>query len=90
MDPVTIAIAVFILMLAVLATGMWVFVALATAAAMSLLAFQGFSPERIGAIASRIIVRSASSWELAAVPMFIWMGEIMFRTDISERLYKGL
>ncbi|MTJ04542.1 MAG: TRAP transporter large permease subunit [Sediminimonas qiaohouensis] len=90
MDPVTTAFAVFALMLAVLASGMWVFLALATAAAMSLFAFMGFSPERIGAIASRIIVRSASSWELAAVPMFIWMGEIMFRTDISERLYKGL
>ena len=90
MDPDTAALAVFILMLAVLASGMWVFLALATAAAVSLFAFMGFSPERIGAIASRIIVRSASSWELAAVPMFIWMGEIMFRTDISERLYKGL
>ncbi|AUQ68951.1 TRAP transporter large permease [Phaeobacter inhibens] len=90
MDPVTTALAVFILMLAVLATGMWVFLALATAAAVSLFAFMGFPPDKIGAIASRIIVRSASSWELAAVPMFIWMGEIMFRTDISERLYKGL
>ena len=90
MDPVTTALAVFALMLAVLASGMWVFLALATAAALSLFSFMGFSPERIGAIASRIMVRSASSWELAAVPMFIWMGEIMFRTDISERLYKGL
>lgn len=90
MDPVTTALAVFILMLAILASGMWVFLALATAAAMSLFAFMGFSPDKIGAIASRIIIRSASSWELAAVPMFIWMGEIMFRTDISERLYKGL
>ena len=90
MDPVTMAIAVFALMLAILASGMWVFLALATAAALSLFAYTGFSPDRIGAIASRIIVRSASSWELAAVPMFIWMGEIMFRTDISERLYRGL
>lgn len=90
MDPVTMAIAVFALMLAILASGMWVFLALATAAALSLFAYMGFSPDRIGAIASRIIVRSASSWELAAVPMFIWMGEIMFRTDISERLYRGL
>ncbi|MEP2783576.1 MAG: TRAP transporter large permease subunit [Pseudoruegeria sp.] len=90
MDPVTTAIAVFALMLAILASGMWVFMALAAAAALSLFAFMGFSPDKIGAISSRIIVRSASSWELAAVPMFIWMGEIMFRTDISDRLYKGL
>ncbi|NKX70688.1 C4-dicarboxylate ABC transporter permease, partial [Rhodobacteraceae bacterium R_SAG1] len=71
MDPVTTALAVFALMLAVLASGMWVFLALATAAAISLFAFMGFPPDKIGAIASRIIVRSASSWELAAVPMFI-------------------
>lgn len=90
MDPVTIAATVFCLMLAVLATGMWVFVALAIAASLSLFAVLGFSPDKIGAIASRIIVRSASSWELSAVPMFVWMGEIMFRTDISERLFKGL
>ena len=89
-DPITIAIAVLCLMLAVLATGMWVFMALAIVASLSLFAVLGFSPDKIGAIASRIIVRSASSWELAAVPMFVWMGEIMFRTDISERLFKGL
>ena len=90
MDPIIIASLVFLVLIAVLATGMWVFLALATAASLSLLVFQGFSPERIGSIASRIIVRSASSWELAAVPMFIWMGEIMFRTDISDRLFRGL
>jgi len=90
MDPVTTAAAVFFLLLAVLSTGMWVFLSLAVAGTLSLLMFMGFPPDRIGAIASRIIVRSASSWELAAVPMFIWMGEIMFRTDISERLFKGL
>ena len=34
--------------------------------------------------------RSSSSWELAAVPMFVWMGEIMFRTDLSARIFRGL
>ncbi|MET4808175.1 TRAP transporter large permease subunit [Limibacillus sp. MBR-115] len=90
MDPVTIAIAVFCLLLAALSTGLWVFLSLAVAASLSLYGFMGFPPDKIGVIASRIIVRSASSWELAAIPMFIWMGEIMFRTDISERLFKGL
>ena len=90
MDPVLAAIVVFLLLLALLASGLWVFLSLAIAAAISLFGIMDFSPERIGAIASRIIVRSASSWELAAVPMFIWMGEIMFRTDISDRLFRGL
>ncbi|MEJ6394579.1 TRAP transporter large permease subunit [Gymnodinialimonas sp. 2305UL16-5] len=90
MDPVTAALAVLFLLLALLTTGMWVFLAIATSAALALYGIMDFSPDRIGAIASRILVRSASSWELAAVPMFIWMGEIMFRTDISDRLFRGL
>src|SRR4028119_282321 len=45
---------------------------------------------RIGTIAASITYRYASTWELAAVPMFIWMGEIIFRTNISDRLFKGL
>lgn len=90
MDPVTIAFAVLALLLALLASGIWVFLAVALCATLALYGIMGFSPDRIGAVASRIVVRSASSWELAAVPMFIWMGEIMFRTDISDRLFRGL
>jgi len=89
-DPVLIAIIVFCGLIAILATGMWVFISLVLAASLSLYGVMDFTPDRIGAIASRIVVRSASSWELAAVPMFIWMGEIMFRTDISDRLFRGL
>lgn len=90
MDPIAATALVFFILVAILTTGMWVFLALALAAAVSLYGIMDFSLERIGAIASRIVVRSASSWELAAVPMFIWMGEIMFRTDISNRLFRGL
>ena len=31
-----------------------------------------------------------ASWELAALPMFIWMGEILFRTKLSEQMFEGL
>jgi tripartite ATP-independent transporter DctM subunit len=33
---------------------------------------------------------SLDSWELAALPMFVWMGEILFRTRLSEQLFSGL
>jgi tripartite ATP-independent transporter DctM subunit len=33
---------------------------------------------------------SASSWTLTALPLFIWMGEILFRTRLSEDMFKGL
>jgi tripartite ATP-independent transporter DctM subunit len=49
-----------------------------------------FNPHRIGVISTKIMWRYASTWELAAIPMFVWMGEIIFRTDISDRLFRGL
>ena len=33
---------------------------------------------------------TASSWTLTALPLFVWMGEILFRTKLSENLFKGL
>ena len=33
---------------------------------------------------------SSSSWTLTALPMFIWMGEILFRTRLSEDMFRGL
>src|SRR6188768_2900612 len=33
---------------------------------------------------------SNASWELAALPLFIWMGEILFRTKLSEQMFDGL
>ena len=33
---------------------------------------------------------TASSWELAALPLFIWMGEILYRTKLSEQMFDGL
>jgi tripartite ATP-independent transporter DctM subunit len=33
---------------------------------------------------------SNASWELAALPLFIWMGEILFRTKLSEQMFEGL
>ena len=36
------------------------------------------------------IWRMSSSWSLTALPLFIWMGEILFRTRLSEDMFKGL
>ena len=34
--------------------------------------------------------RSSASWTLTALPLFIWMGEILFRTRLSEDMFRGL
>jgi tripartite ATP-independent transporter DctM subunit len=73
-----------------LGIGVWVFAGLFLVSVTGLLAIAGFPEARVGSIAANILYRSANSWELAAIPMFVWMGEIVFRTDISERLFRGL
>jgi tripartite ATP-independent transporter DctM subunit len=32
----------------------------------------------------------ASSWTLTALPLFIWMGEILYRTRLSQDMFRGL
>lgn len=73
-----------------LGLGVWVFAGLLLVAATALWLVLGMSIDRIGTIAANIAYRYSSTWELAAIPMFIWMGEIIFRTDISNRLFRGL
>lgn len=36
------------------------------------------------------IWQAMASWTLAALPLFIWMGEILFRTRLSENMFRGL
>jgi tripartite ATP-independent transporter DctM subunit len=81
---------VLALIVAFLGIGTWVFAGLLLVSITALTLVLGFPPERIGAIVTKIMFRSATAWELAAIPMFVWMGEMMFRTDISERLFRGL
>jgi tripartite ATP-independent transporter DctM subunit len=73
-----------------LGIGIWVFIGLILVSVTVQIFLLDMSFVKIGAIASSIMLRSASSWELAAIPMFIWMGDIIFRTDISRRLFRGL
>nr|WP_320144098.1 TRAP transporter large permease subunit [uncultured Cohaesibacter sp.] len=83
-----------ILLLALLAlflgAGNWIFAGLMLSGAGAMWLILDFPWVRIGAIATKVMSSSAVSWELAAVPIFIWMGDIIFRTDISERLFRGL
>lgn len=88
---VTIAALVILGLLALyLGAGSWVFTGLMLVGATAMWLVLDFSPARIGSIATKVISSSAISWELAAIPIFMWMGDIIFRTDISNRLFRGL
>ena len=43
-----------------------------------------------GAVLATTIWGNSASWTLAALPLFIWMGEILFRTKLSEEMFRGL
>jgi tripartite ATP-independent transporter DctM subunit len=73
-----------------LGAGQWVFTGLMLVGASAMWLILDFNPARIGSIATKVISSSAISWELAAIPIFMWMGDIIFRTDISKRLFRGL
>ena len=73
-----------------LGAGTWIFAGLILVSICGLSLILDFSLHRVGVIITKILYRYASTWELAAIPMFMWMGEIIFRTDVSDRLFRGL
>ncbi len=81
-----IAIFLFVLFL-LLGTGVWVGLALLGVAFVGM---EMFTVRPAGDAMMTTIWRSASSWSLTALPLFIWMGEILFRTRLSEDMFKGL
>ena len=75
------------LMLALLAGGVWIGLALM---AIGILGMLGFTPRAPGDGMAVAIWSHGSSWTLTALPLFLWMGEILFRTKLSEDMLKGL
>ena len=49
-----------------------------------------FTTRPVGDAMATTIWGTSSSWTLTALPLFVWMGEILFRTKLSENLFKGL
>ena len=78
------------MMIFFLAGGVWIFGALILISVISLAVLLGYPMDRIGAIMVKRLYAASGSWEIACIPLFMWMAEILFRTDISERLFRGL
>ena len=70
-----------------LASGTWVGFTLVAIAAVSI---EVFASRSAGAPIATTIWSSSSSWMLSSLPMFVWMGDILFRTRLSEDLFRGL
>ncbi len=71
----------------ILASGVWIGLALS---GVAWIAVQIFSARPAGDAMAVTIWGAASGWTLTALPLFIWMGEILFRTRLSEDMFRGL
>ena len=75
------------LLLFLLGSGVWVGLSMITVSAIGMLLF---TTRPVGDAMATTIWGTSSSWTLTALPLFVWMGEILFRTKLSENLFKGL
>ena len=87
MDVSMIGLIVAVIMLVLLASGVWVAVTLMSVGLISMLAF---SHAPAASIQSTVIWGQSSSWALTALPLFIWMGEILYRTRLAKDMFEGL
>ena len=74
-------------MLALLASGIWVAISLL---AVGFLALEVFSPAPAGSLLATTVWDASWNWALTALPLFIRMGEILFRTRLSADMFNGL
>jgi tripartite ATP-independent transporter DctM subunit len=71
-----------------LAGGVWIALALMATGYVGMQFIGGGIPS--GPVLATTIWGNSNSWTLAALPLFIWMGEILFRTKLSEEMFRGL
>ena len=87
MNDLAIAAALLVALLLILGSGVWVGL---TLTGVAWLAVQLFSTRPAGDAMAVTVWGSSSSWTLTALPLFVWMGEILFRTRLSQDMFKGL
>ena len=76
-----------VLLFALLGSGIWIGISLM---GVAWLGMQAFTSRPVGDAMAVTMWGSLSSWTLTALPLFVWMGEILFRTKLSEDMFKGL
>ncbi|MFV2001703.1 MAG: TRAP transporter large permease [Paracoccaceae bacterium] len=85
-DP-AIMLSLLAVLLGLLSVGVWVAVALM---AVGVFAMTFFASAPVGPVLATTIWGQSHSWALAALPLFILMGEILLRSRLSEDMFKGL
>ena len=70
-----------------LGSGVWVAISMIGVSSIGMMLF---TTRPVGDAMATTIWGASSSWTLTALPLFVWMGEILFRTKLSENLFEGL
>ncbi len=87
MSDLTITALLIVALFVLLGSGLWIGLALAGVAWIGM---EIFSSRSAGDAMAITIWGTASSWTLTALPLFVWMGEILFRTRLSADMFHGL
>ena len=81
------ALTLIFLLFAVLGSGLWIGLSLL---GVALVGMELFTQRPVGDSMALTVWGSTSSWTLTALPLFLWMGEILFRSKLSSDMFKGL
>jgi tripartite ATP-independent transporter DctM subunit len=88
MELIQIALLLLLLLVVLLAGGLWIGITLIVCGFAGMQFAGATIPP--GPVLATTIWGNSASWTLAALPLFIWMGEILFRTRLSEEMFRGL
>jgi tripartite ATP-independent transporter DctM subunit len=77
-----------VILTVLLGAGVWIAIGLMACGYAGMLFVGGNIPP--GSVLATTVWGNSASWALAALPLFIWMGEILFRTKLSEEMFRGL
>ncbi|BAK73886.1 TRAP transporter large permease [Arcobacter sp. L] len=95
-DPLILSIAIIFIMFVFLLSSIWIGISLILTGFVGMLIFDSNLPDsisifdKIGDLLASSMYDSLNSWSLAALPMFILMGEILYKSSISTKLLNGL
>ena len=87
MNDVLVTSLLIVSLFVLLGSGVWIGL---TLAGVAWIGMELFSSRPAGDAMAITIWGAASSWTLTALPLFVWMGEILFRTKLSESMFRGL
>ncbi len=87
MDGVGLTLIFLLVLFTLLGSSVWIGISLL---AVAWVGMELFTTRPVGDSMALTIWSASSSWTLTALPLFVWMGEILFRTRLSENLFRGL